>query len=96
MNFSEAMKAAQAGEAVSCWTPYWFVYWVPPASYPAQTGIAKTYFGDNGIVPYAGYFAQYIADDGKVSVYHPTQEELFKEWQVVEVGYGSSSWKKEA
>ena len=90
------MKSAQAGEAVSCWTPYWFVYWVPPASYPAQTGIAKTYFGDNGLVPYAGYFAQYvdqyIANDGIVSVYHPTVEELFREWHIVKIGDGVSEW----
>ena len=92
MNFSEAMKSAQEGAAVSCWTPYWFVYWVEPASYPAQTGIAKTYFGDNGLVPYAGYFAQYIANDGIVSVYHPTVEELFREWHIVKIGDGVSEW----
>lgn len=34
-----------------------FVYWVPPASYPAQTGAAKAFFGEASLVPYGGYFA---------------------------------------
>ncbi len=92
MNFSEAMKSAQAGEAVSCWTPYWFVYWVPPASYPAQTVVAKDYWGKDALVPYSGYYAQYIADDGIVSVYHPTAEELFREWHLVKIVDGVSEW----
>ncbi len=34
-----------------------FVYWVPPGEYPARTGIAKAFFGEGSLVPYAGYFA---------------------------------------
>lgn len=34
-----------------------FVYMVPAASYPAQTGVAKEYFGQDAMVPYQAYLA---------------------------------------
>jgi len=82
MNFSEAMKAAQEGAAVSCWGENEFVYWVPPASYPAQTAIAKAYFGENVLVPYNDYFAK-KGWLGLVEPYHPTEVDLRQRWSIV-------------
>jgi len=82
MNYSEAMKAAQEGAAVSCWGKDEFVYWVPPASYPAQTAIAKAYFGEDALVPYDGYFAKKVWL-GLVEPYQPTAVDLRQRWSFV-------------
>ena len=52
-----------------------FVYWVPPASYPAQTGVAKAFFGEDSLVPYGGYFALKNAQ-GVVSTWVPSIGDL--------------------
>lgn len=52
-----------------------FVYWVPPASYPAQTGVAKAFFGEDSLVPYRGYFALKNAQ-GVVSTWVPSIGDL--------------------
>ena len=95
MNYSEAMKAAQEGAAVSCWGGLEFVYWVPPASYPAQTAIAKAYFGENALVPYAGYMT--FVGGGPNCMYVPTEEEQDDQmqWDIVEVRLGSIVRKHE-
>lgn len=55
--------------------PGQFVYLVPPASYPAQTGVAKAHFGEGAMVPYAGYFALKNAQ-GIVTVWTPSTGDL--------------------
>lgn len=60
-----------------------FAYRVPPASYPAQTGVAKAHFGEGSLVPYAGYFALKNAQ-GVVSVWVPSNGDLLADdWFVV-------------
>ncbi len=60
MNFGKALEAVKAGHRIA--RKGWngkgmFVYLVPPASYPAQTGAAKAHFGDGALVPYNAYLA---------------------------------------
>lgn len=60
MTFGEALELLKAGKAVSRYG--WngtgqFAYLVPANSYPAQTGVAKRYWGEDVMVPYAAYFA---------------------------------------
>lgn len=60
-----------------------FVYMVPPASYPAQTGAAKEYFGTDAMVPYGAYLALKNAQD-LVVVWQPSVGDLFAmDWSVV-------------
>lgn len=60
-----------------------FVYRVPPASYPAQTGAAKAFFGDNAMVPYAAYFALKTAQ-GYVATWVPSSTDLdADDWRLV-------------
>lgn len=61
-----------------------FAYSVPAASYPAQTGVAKQYFGENSMVPYRAYYALKGAD-GQVATWVPSSTDLDAEdWYVVE------------
>lgn len=61
-----------------------FVYYVPPASYPAQTGVAKAVFGEGGMVPYEGYFALKNAQ-GRVCVWVPSTGDLqATDWYTIE------------
>jgi len=60
MNFGQALELLKSGRKVcrSGWNGKgMFVYLVPAASYLAQTGAAKQYFGENAQVPYNAYFA---------------------------------------
>lgn len=87
MNFGEAMEALKEGKAIA--RKGWhkegmFVYSVPAAAYPAQTGVAKEYFGENAKVPYSQYLA--ICIDGEVSVWSITQSDVLEEdWYVVDL-----------
>jgi len=50
MDFGKAIEAAKSGKKVARigWNGVgMFAYIVPAASYPAQTGVAKEYFGEN-------------------------------------------------
>ena len=84
--FAAALSALEAGKRVT--RTGWnrrnmFVYLVPPAAYPAQTDVAKAYFGDSAMVPYNAYFAR-KGVDGKVSVWLPNVTDLLADdWQVV-------------
>ncbi|WP_412021525.1 MW1434 family type I TA system toxin [Burkholderia cepacia] len=61
-----------------------FVYHVPAAAYPAQTGIAKQHFGDDALVPYHAYLAIKRADD-TVCVFVPGMDSILAEdWVVLE------------
>jgi|ERR1044072_5607122 hypothetical protein len=60
-----------------------FVYYVPPASYPPMTEVAKEAFGEN-LVPYNAYFAIKNVD-GTVSTWTPSVNDcLAKDWYIVE------------
>lgn len=60
LTFGQALKALKRGERVA--RAGWngkgmFIYYVPANAYPAQTGVAKAYFGEDAKVPYAAYLA---------------------------------------
>ena len=60
-----------------------FVYFVPPASYPVQTGAAKSHFGEGSLVPYNAYFAIKNVDD-TVSTWVPSINDcLADDWMVM-------------
>ena len=57
-----------------------FVYLVPAASYPVQTGAAKAYFGEGSMVPYNAYMAIKNVD-GTVSTWVPSVNDcLAEDW----------------
>jgi len=61
-----------------------FAYIVPAASYPAQTGVAKEYFGENAMVPYREYWALKTAQDD-VATWAPSgSDTLAEDWMIVE------------
>lgn len=61
-----------------------FVYLVPSASYPVQTGAAKAHFGEGSLVPYNAYLALKGIDD-TVSTWVPSVSDcLAEDWHVVE------------
>jgi hypothetical protein len=86
MTFGEATEKAEAGEAVARigWNGAgMFAYIVPEASYPAQTGVAKKFFGENAMVPYRKYWALKTAQ-GDVSTWAPSgSDSLAVDWVVV-------------
>lgn len=52
-----------------------FVYMVPANSYPAQTGVARAFFGDGALVPYNAYMA-IKGVDGTVNTWVPSISDL--------------------
>ncbi|WP_081059892.1 DUF2829 domain-containing protein [Burkholderia stagnalis] len=61
-----------------------FVYFVPAASYPVQTGAAKAHFGEGSMVPYNAYLALKGVDD-TVSTWVPSVTDcLADDWHIVE------------
>ncbi|MCA8017750.1 DUF2829 domain-containing protein [Burkholderia metallica] len=61
-----------------------FVYLVPAASYPVQTGAAKEHFGEGSLVPYNAYLALKGVND-TVSTWVPSVSDcLAEDWYVVE------------
>lgn len=85
MNFGQAIEALKAGQRVarSGWNGCgMFVYLVPAAAYPAQTMAAKTFFGENGMVPYNPYFALKGVDN-MVSTWVPSvTDALADDWYI--------------
>lgn len=85
-SFSAALVAIKGGQRVA--RAGWngkgmFVYLVPANSYPAQTGAAKAFFGERGMVPYNAYFALKGADD-TVSTWAPSgSDALAEDWLIV-------------
>jgi hypothetical protein len=60
-----------------------FAYYVPPASYPVQTGAAKSHFGEGSLVPYNAYFAIKNVDDS-VNTWVPSINDcLSDDWMVL-------------
>lgn len=81
LSFSEAVFALKRGEKVA--RAGWngkgmFVYLVPAASYPVQTGAAKSYFGEGAMVPYDAYLAIKNTDE-TVSTWVPSVRDVLAE-----------------
>ncbi|CAB3972328.1 MULTISPECIES: DUF2829 domain-containing protein [Burkholderia] len=87
MSFGLAVEAVKAGKRVA--RTGWngkgmFVYFVPAASYPVQTGAAKAHFGEGSMVPYNAYLAIKNVND-TVSTWVPSVNDcLADDWHVVE------------
>jgi hypothetical protein len=83
MSFSQALDAVKAGMRIARvgWNGKgMFVYLVPPASYPVQTGAAVAHFGEGSMVPYNAYFAIKNVDD-TVSTWVPSVNDcLANDW----------------
>lgn len=61
-----------------------FVYLVPANSYPAHTGVAKSYFGENSLVPYREYIALKTVQND-VATWTPSgSDALAEDWVIVE------------
>lgn len=86
MNFGDAIQLLKAGKKVcrNGWNGRgMFVYYVPAAAYPAQTGAAKGYFGESALVPYNAYLAIKNVNDS-VSTWVPSiNDVLADDWQEV-------------
>lgn len=86
LTFGDALVAIKDGKKLS--RAGWngrgmFVYLVPAAHYPAQTGAAKSFFGDGAMVPYQAYMAIKNAND-TVSTWVPSVNDcLSEDWQIV-------------
>lgn len=87
MNFGEVIQALKDGKAVqrAGWNGKgMFVYHVPAGAYPARTGVAAEFFGDE-LVPYNGYFAL-KGTDGTVSTWVPSINDcLSEDWSIVDL-----------
>lgn len=86
MNFGDAVAAMQRGERVarSGWNGKgMFAYYVPAASYPVQTGAAKSHFGEGSLVPYNAYLAIKNVNE-TVSTWVPSVNDvLASDWCIV-------------
>lgn len=86
MNFGQALEHLKDGKKLqrAGWNGKgMFVYLVPPASYPVQTGAAKSHFGEGSLVPYNAYFAIKNVDD-TVSTWVPSVSDcLSEDWEVL-------------
>lgn len=87
MRFEGAQEAMRQGKAVARhgWNGKGvFIYLVPAAAYPAQTGVAKRHFGENALVPYGAYTAMKTAD-GNVVPWLCSQSDMWApDWVVVD------------
>ncbi|WP_230630033.1 DUF2829 domain-containing protein [Comamonas testosteroni] len=86
MKFGDALKELDLGKRLqrTGWNGKGlFVYLVPAASYPVQTGAAKEHFGEGAMVPYNAYFAIKNANE-TVSTWVPSVNDcLADDWLVV-------------
>jgi hypothetical protein len=87
MPFGLAIEALKKGHRVARtgWNGQGqFVYLVPPASYPVQTGAAKAHFGEGSLVPYNAYLAIKSVNE-TVSTWAPSVSDcLADDWHIVE------------
>lgn len=84
--FSDALDLLKSGERVA--RAGWngkgmFLYLVPANSYPAQTGAAKSYWGDNALVPYGAYIAMKTAQENVVPWLASQTDVLAEDWDIV-------------
>lgn len=86
-SFGSAVAALKQGYKVarSGWNGNGqFVYYVPESSYPAQTGIAKSHFGENAMVPYRAYLALKTAQEDIATWAPSTSDTLAEDWTTIE------------
>lgn len=95
LNFGDAITALKAGKKVarSGWNgKSMFLYYVPANSYPAQTDIAKAYWGAKQepndpalpLVPYGAYIAMKTAQENVVPWLASQTDVLADDWQIIE------------
>ena len=86
MNFGDALKELKLGKRLqrAGWNGKGlFIYLVPAACYPVQTGAAKEHFGEGSMVPYNAYLAIKNVDE-TVSTWVPSiNDTLAEDWHVV-------------
>lgn len=86
LNFGQAIEAAKKGKRVA--RTGWngsgmFAYIVPANSYPAQTGVAKEYWGEK-LVPYRQYWALKTAQED-VATWSPSgSDSLAEDWVILD------------
>ena len=90
MNFGHALEMLKRGEAVA--RAGWngkgmFLYLVPAPErgYPAQTGVAKLFFGKDALVPYGAYVAMKTADGIVVPWLCSQTDMLAEDWAVAHI-----------
>lgn len=86
LTFGLAIEALKQGKKVS--RSGWngngmFVYLVPAASYPVQTGAAKTYFGEGSLVPYRQYLALKTAQNDVATWAPSCSDSLADDWEII-------------
>lgn len=84
MDFGAAVRALKAGHKVA--RTGWngkgmWLYFVPAASYPAQTLAAKEHFGE--MVPYLAYIAMKTVDGSVVPWLASQSDVLSEDWENV-------------
>ena len=87
LTFGLAIEALKLGKKVA--RAGWngagqFVYLVPANSYPAQTGVAKQFFGDGAMVPYRAYLALKTAQGDVATWALSCSDALADDWLIVE------------
>lgn len=61
-----------------------FLYYVPAGNYPARTDVAKSEWGENGLVPYQPYIAMKTTQ-GTVVPWQASQTDLLaQDWVVID------------
>ena len=86
LNFGQAIEAAKKGKRVA--RTGWngsgiFAYIVPANSYPAQTGVAKEYWGEK-LVPYRQYWALKTTQED-VATWSPSgSDSLAEDWVILD------------
>lgn len=84
MDFGDALKALHQGRRVARhgWNGKgMFLYLVPPGNYPARTGAAKAYWGEDALVPYGAYIAMKTAQENVVPWLAGQTDALAEDWQ---------------
>ena len=87
VNFGTAIEAAKQGKKITRegWNgAKMFAYIVPAASYPAQTGAAKEYFGENSLVPYRAYWALKTAQEDAAMWAPSGSDSLAEDWIILD------------
>lgn len=86
MSFGHATFALEEGKKVcrSGWNGKgMFLYLVPANAYPAQTQVAKDYWGEDAKVPYGAYIAMKTAQDNVVPWLASQTDVLAHDWMVL-------------
>ncbi len=95
LNFGDAIQLLKAGArlARTGWNGRgMFIYLVPAASYPVQTGAAKAHFGAGAMVPYNAYMAIKNVDE-TVSTWVPSVNDcLAEDWVIVGAAIESKAY----